>query len=315
MRVLVSAAAGPIIVSVIRLLKNSGHTVIGMDVKENAIGRFYCDEFYVSPWASDAAAFIGFLNRLAPQIDVFFSYVDEEIETLAKARQKNELGAIDEKWFASEPETLLTCTNKERFQNWAEQAGLPIAPRATAAPAIAKPLAGRGAKGIVYIDDAELFAYFEKKENYICQQIIKGTEYTIDTLIDLQGNYVFGVARKRIDARGVSITGEIDMNTDVLQFCRELVTRLPFRGPINIQVMREESTGKLFLIEVNPRLSGSLVFSAHAGFDIASAAVDVFCGGNYQPPKPEEIADGRCFYRFWEDIDESRRTMQPPARL
>ena len=41
---------------------------------------------------------------------------------------------------------------------------------------------------------------------------------------------------------------------------------LKFYGPINIQFIKDESE-KIWLIEINPRLSGSIEFSIKAGFN------------------------------------------------
>ena len=41
---------------------------------------------------------------------------------------------------------------------------------------------------------------------------------------------------------------------------------LNFYGPINIQLIQDKN-GKIWLIEINPRLSGSVEFSIKAGFN------------------------------------------------
>lgn len=288
---------GPTSVSMIRHLQNHGHRVIGMDCRADAVGRHFCDDFRISPPALDVDLYVHFLKSLDFEFDVFFPFVDEELRAIALAEPH--LNALRQRLFLSPDHTLLDCTDKVKFQKLATDLQLPIAPLTLRPPAIAKPRHGRGGKGVVTVDDAELLTYFLQKPDYLCQQKITGDEYTVDILVDHGGQWVFGAARRRILARGVSVIGQIDMADDVLRLAHQVVSSIRFRGPINIQMIREANTGHLYLIEVNPRLSGSLIFSTMAGFDIFSASLDVFAGRI--PELPESLEDGLCILRYWSE--------------
>jgi len=54
------------------------------------------------------------------------------------------------------------------------------------------------------------------------------------------------------------------------------------------------------LIEINPRLSGSLIFSTLAGFDIIDLAIKDKLKQSYQLPLEENIINKR-FVRYWQE--------------
>jgi len=292
-RILLSAAGGPVIVGIIDNLQASGHVVIGIDADPMAVGRHFCDSFYQSPLATNTREYLEFLGRIEPEFDLFFPFIDEELMTLADYK-----GPVWTKMLLSSPETLKICTDKIRFQAFAEKNGLPVAPSANTPPLMAKVAIGRGGKGVIAVADAEMLAWVKHKGGYVLQRKIAGIEYTVDILTDKKGQWVYGVARKRLRAAGVSVTGQIDMNKNVLDAARTFVEALPFAGPINIQVIEEETTGKAFVIEINPRLSGSLEFTRLAGFDIVQASIDMFEGRALKTPT---VKDRLVIQRYWKE--------------
>jgi carbamoylphosphate synthase large subunit len=66
--------------------------------------------------------------------------------------------------------------------------------------------------------------------------------------------------------RGVSIIGKIVKNNTLIRYVKNLSKKLKFNGPINIQVILDKNK-KICILEVNPRLSGSIEFSIKAGFN------------------------------------------------
>lgn len=296
-RVLLSAMGGPVSVSIIQHLQDSGHTVLGIDCRDDAIGRHFCDRFHVCPLASEKEAYATFLTSIADEFDVFFPFVDEELIALVTAGSASN-GVLD-KTVLSHREAILTCDDKIRFQQAAIEKGLTVPPLAEGPPAVVKPAQGRGGEGVIAVDDPALLSHYKTREDLICQSLIHGDEYTIDALTDEAGNWIFGVARKRLVAKGVSVVGQIDMNPVVLDLARRSVAAFPFRGPINLQIILETGTGTPYLIEINPRLSGSIIFTALAGFDLLNAAIDLFFGRSQ--PTPQSIKDGLKIIRYWSE--------------
>lgn len=297
-RILLSAVGGPVSVSVIRHLQGLGHQVVGMDLSDHAVGRHFCDAFYRSPRATDAPAYLDFLAAIDGEFDIFFPFVDEELRTIAEAAER----PVFAKVVMSSRETLLLCTDKVAFQRFSEERGLPIAPIAVAPPAVAKPAHGRGGRGVRVVDSEAELAGLLGRDDTVVQRHIEGMEYTVDVLVDNDGGWLFGVARQRLVARGVSTLGRIHMDEAVLTAARAFVAAIPFRGPINLQCIREVATGRVFVIEINPRLSGSVIFTVLGGFDVLDSAVELACGG--YPQVPAAIRDGLTISRYWSECCE-----------
>jgi carbamoyl-phosphate synthase large subunit len=292
-----SAAGSAAAISIIKHLQSLGHKVIGIDANKNSesLAKFHCDEFYLSPLCNDPN-FIPFINSLVDQFDLYIPFIDEELLCLTNSQQL--LPEVMPKIILNNNKAINDCTSKIKFQHFCQQNNLPVAALTTAVPAIFKPEYGRGSKGIFIIEDEELIPYFQKKTGVI-QQLISGVEYTIDVLMSQKNEWLFAVARKRIETAGVSRIGEIDQHPAVLRLVKQCTEKFQFKGPINIQIMLDHNN-EAHLIEINPRLAGSLIFSTLAGFDILDLAIKDWLGQPYKLPLKENILN-RKFVRYWQE--------------
>jgi carbamoyl-phosphate synthase large subunit len=297
MRVMVSAAASPASVSILRHLRALGHTVVGLDAAEEAapLGRAFCDAFHVSPLAH-SAEYPGFLLERLAEVDVFLPFIDEELLAIAGAWEQFP-AARTAQIAVSDPAVLLECTDKCRFQLACEQAGLPIAPLARQAPAFFKPRFGRGGKGTLALTDDRIFEAVRVRDG-VRQRLIEGTEYTVDAIFDHEGRLVTTCPRRRVRAAGVSTIGEVVEDAALHALAARLGRRWQFRYAINFQVIRD-AAGFDWLIELNPRLSGSGIFSARAGCDPFAATLALW---------RREPWSGRArplrVWRYWQEMVE-----------
>ena len=95
-------------------------------------------------------------------------------------------------------------------------------------------------------------------EGLISQQFVNGVEYTIDVFCDLHGVPIYIIPRKRLKIEGgKSTSGVVDMNQEIIEWVREICSKIRFTGPINIQCIRDV-TGQIFFIEINPRIAGGM---------------------------------------------------------
>lgn len=297
MNILMSAAASAAAISIIKHLQSLGHRVIGIDASKNSenIARHYCDDFYLSPLCN-SPEFIPFINQLSDRFDLYIPFIDEEL--LCISQNTHLLPNVLPKIIINNEAAIKICTSKINFQAFCEKNNLPVAPLSISTPAIFKPEYGRGGKGIYIIEDDELMPFFQKKKGVI-QTLLQGVEYTVDVLVDSQGHWLFGVARKRIEAAGVSRVGEVDQHPSVLALAKRCTEKIKFKGPINIQIM-VDSDHQVYIIEINPRLSGSLIFSTLAGFDIVDLTIKSWLSLPYKLPLAEHISTKR-FIRYWQE--------------
>lgn len=281
MRVMMSAAGSVVAPGIIRHLQKLGHYVIGHDCCESGYGLKLCDEAYYSRRGGPP--------DLQRNFDIYLPFLDEELRLLNGQHYKPPAIAC------SPPETLAIFTDKFEQQKAFECVGLPVAPRAHHGDIIAKPTRGRGGNGIIRTSDETMIGELAFA-GYLVQRFIEGDEYTVDVLVGRAGTFLFAVPRLRIQAKGVSIIGRIRMDPELIDLAKRVTSAFHFAGPINIQMIREKGTGKLYIIELNPRLSGSCMFTVMAGFDILDATIRLFSGKPFVPPEKVEEITVRRYY-------------------
>ena len=289
MRVMMSAAGTAVAPGIVRHLQRLGHHVIGHDSCALGAGTAIADEFQQSPSVSDSWQYMRFLAQRTH--DLYLPFLDEELRVFSNISY-----GMPQHTLCSPGDTLRTFTSKIVQQNVLQFYSLPV-PRATIdGDVIAKPDLGRGGAGIIRTRDWKLAGHLRAGGRHLVQEFIAGDEYTVDVLTDLDGGYLFAVPRLRIQAKGVSIIGQVQMDPEVIKLAQRIVSAFKFAGPINIQMIRESGTGKLYIIEINARLSGSCMFTVMAGFDILDASIKLWQRQPFvAPEKVEEIIVRRYY--------------------
>lgn len=260
-KILISAANGVVMKSLIYELRKKFY-VVGIDSNNQGDAKKYCDKFYDSPDGKDRK-FFSFLKKIEKKVDFIFLYVDEEIRTINKQKIPKKL---QDKLILSDKNTLNICLNKKKFYEFCDKNFINFPSNSYSKKMIAKPIFGRGSKNIYILKNKYEFNFFKENKKYIVQKFIEGKEYTIDCLFDSNGKLIFGLPRLRILHRGVSIIGKIIKDSKLITFVELISKKLKFYGPINIQVIKDKNN-KIWILEINPRLSGSIEFSIKAGFN------------------------------------------------
>lgn len=136
---------------------------------------------------------------------------------------------------------------------------------------ILKPRFGRGSKGIYYLKN---FLEFKKiksyissfKKDYLVQDFIKGQEYTVAVYNDPIKDYTFFSPILLSEKKGVSIAGKIKFDKKIIKFCEKINKKFKNELIYNIQLIKTKS-GKIKVIEINPRVSTTFCFLILSGFD------------------------------------------------
>ena len=121
-----------------------------------------------------------------------------------------------------------------------------------------------------YVSDAVVQAYLD------------GPEFTIDMLCDFSGQPLSIVPRRRDVIRaGVSDRGRTVNDPALIQVARTCAATLPFAGAVNIQCRLVD--GQPVIFEINPRFSGGIPLTIHAGADFPRMLVDLTAGVRVAP--------------------------------
>ena len=295
-KILISAANGTIMPELIRYLKKSFY-VIGIDNNEIGLAKKYCDEFYKSPNGNDIR-FIKFLESVGAKVDMIFLFVDEELEIVSK--NFNRLNKIQNKLILSERKTIDICNDKFKFNSFfGKFININLPKFKKNSKSIIKPKIGRGSKNIFITENNNIINNFQKNNNFIVQEFVDGMEYTVDCLFDKYGKLVFSLSRERLVAQNVSIIGKTIKDKKIDSFIELIGSKLNFYGPVNVQIIIKKN--KIYLIEINPRLSGSIIFSIKSSFDPIKTLFKIEKNEKYRVNE-NKIKYNKSYYRFLKSI-------------
>ena len=148
-------------------------------------------------------------------------------------------------------------------------------------PCVVKPINSRGSRGFhVCENTADLKVALEKNRRggyqSVVMELLKGVEYSVYGLSDLNGQPLVCVINKRIRAVGESKVAKIVLSPEVEELSFEIAERLKLVGPWNIQLMGYNCFFKL--VEVNPRVAGSLSLVIASGLNYVDLLIKIFTG-------------------------------------
>ena len=258
------------------------------------------DGYVITPCIYDDR-YIDFLLDYCKKKDIsaLISLFDIDLPVLSLNKEKFEGNGI--KLIVSNYNVTKLCNDKWKTYLFLKSLGLPqvksflglddvrqsIAKKEIFFPLILKPRWGMGSIGIYEVcNEIELNVLYAKLHNeifgtylkyesvidsdscIIIQEKIKGQEYGLEVLNDLQGNYVTTFAKKKIAMRA----GETDIaeTIDASEFIKTsicIATQLKHIGVLDIDCFKTIN-GDCIILEMNCRFGGQYPFTHNAGVDL-----------------------------------------------
>jgi carbamoyl-phosphate synthase large subunit len=261
--------------------------LVGTDMSPRAIGRHFCDAFYVVPPGGDTA-FAEAVRELAirEQVDAVLPQSSFDLLGLAEARDRFEDAGIAV--LVSPPETVRRANDKAEAYALLHRIGVPAPAwrrvtggRALAAaaeelgypdrPVCFKPVFSSGSRGFRVLDpavDRTKQLLNERPGNLamsladvvpilpenggpelLVMELAQGRERTVDGIADA-GRLVLGHPKTREAMRaGLAMYFETLIDDDLMELARKIVAELGIDHFFNIQLVGEH------VIEINPRIS------------------------------------------------------------
>lgn len=183
------------------------------------------------------------------------------------------------------------CEDKYATCRYLNARGIPAAdswlpsalPETPAFPLFIKPRRGRGSVGAYPVRTRrELDFFVDYVPDAVVQRYLDGPEFTIDMLCDFSGQPLSIVPRRRDVIRaGVSDRGRTVNDPALIQVARTCAATLQFAGAVNIQCRLVD--GRPVVFEINPRFSGGIPLTIHAGADFPRMLVDLTAGVRVAP--------------------------------
>lgn len=227
------------------------------------------------------------------EIDLVIPFIDPELEILAA--HKNEMIAKCKTLvLISDPEIVKIGSDKLLTWKFFKSNGIPtpntwtkrdfmVVPNSEF-PVILKPRFGSASKGIKICNTKDEVEFYTKKEeeDFIIQEIISGSEITLDVLCDTKSCCLSVVPRKRLKVRAGEVERGMTIESQELIYLSiKIVELLKPVGPINIQCFLTEK-GPVFT-EINPRFGGGYPLSYYAGANFPKMILDFVSGKQIEP--------------------------------
>lgn len=339
MRILLTGAGAPGAAGIIECLQKSKKLELWCcDANAEASGKHILKNFFTIPKASDKN-FIPILLKLAKKhkIRVILPLVTRELLLLADNSVKFEKEGI--RVITSSAKALETANNKARLYEFLKSKGIDTpdfvvtnthkefvaAVKKLGYPqkrVTFKPAISNGSRGFRIIDDKVDNAHLlwnEKPNNtyitfkeisdilkkepvkdLLVSEYLPGDEYSVDCLAD-HGKCLLAIPRLRSRIlNGISVGGEFIHNKAIIKYCEEIIETIGLHGNIGIQV-KQATDKKYKILEINPRVQGTIVTNLAAGANLPLLAVEQELGKKIEPGK-FKIKWGLKFARVWKEI-------------
>ena len=135
---------------------------------------------------------------------------------------------------------------------------------------IAKPRFGRGSRMVHRISTYSQFKsylalYKLSWKDVIVQRFVKGQEYTIFVDVDKNGILKAIIPVKVLDKKGITIHGMTENNKKIINFIKVFNSKFTFQNSYNVQIIIK--INKIYVIEINPRISTTFIMALKLGYD------------------------------------------------
>jgi carbamoyl-phosphate synthase large subunit len=288
----VGAVIGHGIVAALRL-HHEPVTIVGVDRNPEANGRHRCDNFEPKPADQSELAYRDFWHELVdscgaelviPGIEQDVFYFDEhrgELDVCHVVLNSPEaIEAGRDKWAAVQ---RLSGTGVDIIPSMVSGSWDEALEALGPAPLLMKPRRGSGGQGMVQLEDAADFDYWQQKasDNFMVQRVVGSDdeEYTV-SVFGLGGGEATPAAimRRRLGPGGATWWAESVAEHAAIERAVAVLNReLQPDGPTNYQF--RVAGDKAYLLEVNPRISASTSMRAALGVNEPGMCIDHYIRG------------------------------------
>jgi carbamoyl-phosphate synthase large subunit len=335
--VLITGGGAPGAAGIIHCARKSGnYKLIAADVRPFTVGRFLADDNLILPLPS-APDFISTILDACTQkgIRIILPLVTKELSLFAQ--HKEILAEAGVKVIISSTGSLLIANNKgllydqfssepfiptyQRCSTWMQVKEAVYALGYPEQPVCFKPCMSNGSRGFRILDEQKnkfdllfnlkpnnSYTTFREVESLlsVCtfpellvSEYLPGQEYSVDAFC-VDGDALVILPRKRLRMiAGISVEGEFVEEQVLMHYTRIISKKLGLHGPVGLQ-FKTDIHGNFQLLEINPRVQGTIAASLGAGINLVELALDYAASG-FLPVLPV-IKWGTKFIRYWDEV-------------
>ena len=196
--------------------------------------------------------------------------------------------------------------NKERFQAFCESNRLPVPASFSAddlkeleldfRPVIAKKRVGAGSVGMKYVERPDQLSLLNEidKDQYLIQELVVSTKNIHGFFcVARNGEVISWHGHERLrtfpEKGGVTVFSRSQYNRECKEIASRLIREMDWSGFAMVEFLHDNRTGEWKIIELNPRLWGSVMLSEFCGAKLLSNYVKVV--SDDKPQSGNELPD------------------------
>lgn len=212
---------------------------------------------------------LNFIKFIETNCKLNFKYLLPSLTNFKLSRNKKQLNVFCEKKSISCPKYISksVLTNKQfKF------------------PIIKKPSLGSGSKGIVYIENEQELSNckIDFKRDFVQERLPNPKDIQAGFYLCKQGKIISFYSHKRIrtypEIGGVTVYSKSEYNMEIKALGTQVIKELNWSGFVMIEFLFDDRDGLYKLIEINPRLWGSIMLSEFCNAKFLSNYVKVSLG-------------------------------------
>lgn len=331
------APGAPGIIKSLRLNGERDIWLFGTDMAEQAVGFSMVNAWAQVPPGSQADEFILAMLKLVQQhkIDAVLPLSTYELLPLAKTCEPFE--TLGTRVLVSPVHALNIANNKaELFAHFADEPWIPKHRRVRSLSEFMdavddlgypdslvcfKPSVSKGSRGFRILDPQAMtldrllnwkpdgtrttlelvLPALQQAASFpdlLVMEYLPGREYSVDTLV-AGGKMLLAIPRSRDETKqGICSRGRTEHNHHLIQISRAIVEELELAYNINLQFRYDQQNAPK-LLEINPRVSGTIVQCTGAGVNMPYLALKLALAESITIP---EVQWGTGLVRYWEEV-------------
>jgi carbamoyl-phosphate synthase large subunit len=337
--VLMTGAGAPGAAGILKCLQfNPRFEIVMADANPDAVGRWLHAEFETIPLAHEKD-FTEILLSICQRrnIHVVLPLVTKELIPLA--HHKKDFDQLGTRVLVSDVDSLDIANNKSRLYQFLEWRGIPVPGYRVVETTVQfetaikelgfpgervafKPSISNGSRGFRIlandVNEHDLLFYEKPNSTYISAaeavrilslkpfpellvtEYLAGEEYSVDCLVDHGQPRLIVPRLRRKMINGISVEGTFVNDENIISYCSEIIHELQLHANIGIQV-NKSAQGNPLIIEINPRVQGTIVAGLGAGINLPVLAIKQELG---LPISAHELQVkwGTKFSRYWNEV-------------
>lgn len=337
--IIVTGAGAPGIAGTIYSIKNNPYgeqfKIISTDIKDDVVGKYMSDSFYVVPPPESQEEYINTLKEIVNREEVKVIVPQTTRESITLSKYKNIFYNMGVKVIISDYRSVLEANDKfyllekskaigvpypmyfltkseEEFLTAVEKLGYPEK------RIVIKPRISNGMRGLriltkdtwnaqkflsekpegIEINLENLLAILRNGEwpELLVTEYLEGPEYTVDVFRNENDTIAIPRLRRQIRS-GITFEAQVELRQDIIEYSQKLAEALDLKYCFGFQY-KLSSEGIPKILECNPRVQGTMVVSTFAGFNMIYYAIKQALGFKVDL-RQIKVKDKVQFKRYW----------------